>query len=92
MLWRWLWSVWRVKGIFYNKEKKPLSELAKASVEALASGENNGNYDYPNGKPYVSTCGVKDGSWGRRCQATVISCQGGGEGCNKQDCPAHPRF
>lgn len=36
--------MWRVKGIFYNQEKKPLSELAKASVEALASGESSAGY------------------------------------------------
>lgn len=89
MLWRWLWSVWRVKGIFYNQEKKPLSELAKANVEALASGETGGSKcEFPDAYAQTFECGGKVGVF-QYCKAMIIVCQGGGHGCNSRRCPVH---
>lgn len=63
-----------------------LDPILEANVEALTSGE--GNYDYPDGYPYSVKCNVSLGGL-RKCQATVITCQGGGSGCNERPCPVH---
>lgn len=62
------------------------NSLLLANVEALADGEE---YEYPNGYPYSSTCNVSIGK-GRRCKVEIITCQGGGSGCNSKKCPVHP--
>lgn len=56
------------------------------------TGQNT--FDYPTGKPRIFDCDVyldKD-FWGYpiRCKAKVVICEGGGQGCNEKDCPAHP--
>lgn len=66
------------------------------NVEALTDPEDNGTkqFVYPNGYPYDGTCKVAIGKgfFGtRRCDNPLISCQGGGVGCNPVDCPIHPR-
>ena len=50
-------------------------KLLLENVEALSQKE----FEYPNGYPYRSTCKVE-----------VITCQGGGSGCNSKKCPVHP--
>lgn len=63
------------------------SNLLMQNVEALSEGA--GEYEYPDGYPYSSTCKVAISKW-RRCRNEVIICQGGGAGCNSKKCPIHP--
>ena len=63
------------------------SDLLLANAEALA-GPDEGSYEYPDGYAYSSTCNVVISKW-RRCKVEVITCQGGGNGCNSKDCPTH---
>jgi len=66
-----------------------LSGIALANVEALASGEDgNKEYEYKDGYPYSSICGVQI-SKHKKCKVEVITCQGGGNGCNSKKCPTH---
>lgn len=60
--------------------------LLAQNVEALAK---DGEYEYPDGYPYTSTCNVSISKW-KRCKVEIITCQGGGAGCNSKKCPAHP--
>ena len=62
------------------------SSLLMQNVEALAE---KGEYDFPDGFPYTSTCNVAI-SKRNRCKVEVITCQGGGSGCNTKKCPVHP--
>lgn len=75
--------------VTYQNQTKEIgmSELALANVEALAQNEG-GNFEYPTGKPYVFACGVKTGVF-QHCQAMIVTCQGGGSGCNSRTCPMH---
>jgi hypothetical protein len=66
-----------------------------ANIEALTTSEEttSGQYEYPDGYPYISTCNVVVGKnlFGvSRCKVDVITCQGGGSGCNSKKCPSHP--
>ena len=61
------------------------NDLLMQNVEALAKGD----YDFPDGYPYTSTCNVSI-SKNKRCKVEVITCQGGGAGCNEKGCPSHP--
>ncbi len=68
----------------------PQERLFKANLEVLTSGE----YDFPDGKPYVHTCGVETGGTNifgqaNTCKVQVTDCQGGGSGCNEYKCPSH---
>lgn len=66
-----------------------ITNFALANVEALAQ---SGEYEYPNGAPYSFICGASTGKywWGEtKCSRTVITCQGGGTGCNTSKCPLH---
>ena len=73
---------------YQNQTKEVvMSELALANVEALAQNEGS-NFEYPTGKPYVFACGVKTGVF-QHCQAMIVTCQGGGSGCNSRTCPMH---
>ena len=79
--------------VWQSQRSESLSDLVLANVEALAGGEN-GKYDYDDGLAIVSECGVSLGTedfWGHveKCTVTVIFCQGGGSGCNEEDCPTH---
>lgn len=60
-----------------------LTELLLANTEALSNDE----YDYSTGKENRFHCGgpVASGS----CQFMVVSCEGGGAGCNVRRCPVH---
>lgn len=60
------------------------SDLFEANVAALTKGE----YDYKDGFPYSFQCNVSLGGL-KRCKVTVITCQGGGSGCNERKCPMH---
>lgn len=75
----------------YSSQKSaPMSNLVKANIEALADGESS--YEYPDGFPFSFECGVKigEGFWGdKTCSVTVVTCQGGGSGCNSRPCPVH---
>ncbi len=62
----------------------PSSGLFEANIEALTDGE----YDYSNGYPFSLQCNVSLGGL-KRCKATVVTCQGGGSGCNERPCPMH---
>ena len=79
-----------------NTTENKYSFLLLQNVEALTDSEDDGTkkFEYPNGAPYTSKCGVAIGKglFTARCQATVIDCVGGGSGCNRQDCPQHPRW
>lgn len=73
-------------------EKMAMSEAEKfmqANVEALTLGEPGGGYEYPDGYAYSSKCNVKLGTWSH-CRVEIITCQGGGNGCNSKKCPVHP--
>ena len=37
---------------------------------------------------YSSICGVQI-SKGKKCKVEIITCQGGGSGCNSKRCPTH---
>lgn len=68
-------------------------KFMKANVEALTndeSGEGAG-FEYPNAFPLTFKCNVKIGSGilGGKCSATIVTCQGGGNGCNSRKCPVH---
>ena len=66
-----------------------ITNFALANVEALAEG---GEYEYPDGAPYSFTCGIatSEGFWGEnKCARRVVTCQGGGRGCNSSKCPSH---
>ena len=74
-----------------------LSELQLANIEALSQSESeggSGGFEYPNGYPFTTICNVAIGTGGifntvQRCKVTVITCQGGGSGCNSKPCPVH---
>ncbi len=74
-------------GIYETQTGSAMSEFALANVEALAQNEGS-NFEYPTGKPYVFACGVKTGVF-QHCQAMIVTCQGGGSGCNSRTCPMH---
>ena len=59
------------------------SDILLANAEALSNNE----YDYSTGKENRFHCGgpVASGS----CQFMVVSCEGGGAGCNVRRCPVH---
>lgn len=73
-------------------EKMTMSEATKfmnANIEALTSNEpGGGGYEYPDGYPYTVKCGVKISTFSK-CQVQIITCQGGGNGCNSKKCPTH---
>ena len=76
-------------GVFYNKLQSEVglqSVLFSENIEALTQGEE---FEYPTGCPFNTTCGVRE-SAGRTCKVKVITCQGGGSGCNSKKCPRHP--
>ena len=60
-----------------------LTEIQLANAEALS----NIDYDYSTGKENRFLCGgsLASGS----CQFMVVSCEGGGAGCNRRRCPVH---
>ena len=78
--------------ISYSLKTVTLSELLLANIEALTSNEDlsGGESEFisPSGYPYTIVCNVAI-SDKRRCKATVITCQGGGVGCNPRPCPVH---
>ena len=61
--------------------------LLLSNVEALTRDEG-GQYEYPDGYMYSSICGVQI-SKGKKCKVEIITCQGGGSGCNSKRCPTH---
>ena len=75
-------------GVYQSQKKVSLSALNLANIEALANNESGGNYEYPDGQPMVSECGIRVGVF-QYCKATVINCSGGGDGCNSRKCPQH---
>ena len=83
----------------------PVNDITLANLEAVLGSENNsesggsdsekGKYEYPDGHAREITCeAVVSKFWGYsiRCGATIITCQGGGRGCNTVDCFEHPHF
>lgn len=76
----------------YSDSEPALSDIELANVEALA--DNEGDFEYPTGHPYSTTCNVAIGKnfFGgtTKCKVEVIICQGGGAGCNSKKCPVHP--
>ncbi len=77
-------SVATFKSLIPNIEQT--SELLSENAEALTNGEE---FEYPTGYPFSSRCGVKISRW-QKCSVMVITCQGGGSGCNSKKCPTHP--
>lgn len=73
-----------------QKSNHQLSPMQLANIEAIAAGEN-GEFEYPNGAPYSFTCNIKvsSGIFNSKCGRTVVTCQGGGSGCNPSACPLH---
>ena len=72
-------------GIFaYLNSESKSDDMFSANVEALADNE----YEYSDGYPFTTICGVAISN-SRRCKVTVITCQGGGSGCNSRPCPVH---
>ena len=72
-------------GIFaYLNSESRSDDMFSANVEALADNE----YEYSDGYPFTTICGVAISN-SRRCKVTVITCQGGGSGCNSRPCPVH---
>jgi len=77
-----------------NVNNEEMSSIVLENVEALADEENGngGLFEYPDGFPYSFTCNVKTGEgiiFDDYCSATVVTCQGGGRGCNSRRCPVH---
>lgn len=76
-----------------NNSDREFTALELANIEALTHGEGS-SYEYPSGFAYTTTCNVAIGTtwWGgtRTCEVEVITCQGGGAGCNPKKCPVHP--
>jgi len=75
---------------YTTHERMTMSEAEKfmqANVEALTQ-EETGAYEYPDGYPYTTKCGVKISKFAK-CQVEIITCQGGGNGCNSKKCPTH---
>ena len=64
------------------------NDLFEQNLNALARGES-GKYEYPDGYPFTVTCNVSIGDKNKKCKATVVLCQGGGNGCNGRPCPMH---
>ena len=72
-------------GIFaYLNSESRSDDMFSANVEALADNE----YEYSDGYPFTTICGVAISN-SRRCKVIVITCQGGGSGCNSRPCPVH---
>ncbi|MBD5325230.1 MAG: hypothetical protein HDS04_00950 [Bacteroides sp.] len=84
----------------------PVNDITLANLEAILGSENNsesggsdsekGNFEYPVSHPYITECQVVIGKYlgyfNKRCGAEIITCQGGGRGCNTLDCFDHPHF
>ena len=66
------------------------SDLLLENAEALANGGEDSPYEFPTGYERTSTCNVKIGDkpWDR-CKVELVSCPGGGSGCNTKKCPVH---
>lgn len=82
---------YNVYAIQNSHNNVQLSELILANIEGLAYAEGSGEtgqYEYPDGYPYTSTCNVRISKW-RKCKVELIICQGGGSGCNSKNCPVH---
>lgn len=88
-------------GTTQSNSERPtdeMSQLLLANIDALTSiedAESGGSqFEYPDGYPFTTTCNVAIGKnwWGGtdRCEVVVITCQGGGSGCNSKKCPVHP--
>lgn len=82
-----------VFAVVISQEKTFKAETAvlQDNIEALTGFEEE--FEFPRGYPYPITCKVVVGSFlgiPIRCGSTVITCQGGGSGCNAQSCPSHP--
>lgn len=75
-------------AVCMNFNQSRHGDLFEQNLDALAKGEQ-GKYDYPDGYPYTVTCNVSIGDKNKKCKATVVLCQGGGNGCNERLCPAH---
>lgn len=67
------------------------NNLLAENVEALSQETETKDFEYPNGYPYRSICNVQIGK-NQRCKVEVITCQGGGSGCNSKKCPVHPAW
>ena len=73
------------------KINQQYSSLIIANIEALSEDEPGG-YEYPTGKENSFECGATIGEiWGftKTCSFTVITCPGGGSGCNTRPCSEH---
>lgn len=81
-------------SLFISLKSDAVSGLMAANIEALTQneeltgGESGSEFESPNGFPFTVTCNVAI-SDKRRCKSSVITCQGGGSGCNPRPCPAH---
>lgn len=77
-------------NVYHKQNTAILSEVVSANIEALANDEDGTKeYEYPKAYPVTLTCNVRTGKH-QKCQVSVISCQGGGSGCNSKKCPTHP--
>lgn len=81
----------------YKSYNVSADNLLRINLNVLAQNETGGSesgsaYEYPDGYAYTHECGVliKNGWFKTRCKVIVISCQGGGAGCNSSACPVHP--
>ena len=81
-------AVFNLGYIAYGKYKamSQADKLVFDNIEALSDGESS--YEYPDGYGYSTTCNVSISKW-KRCKVEVITCQGGGNGCNPRNCPTH---
>lgn len=85
-----------ISGAIYisaSSKHETENDLFVQNVEALTETNDVKTFDYPTGLPYTCKCGVAIGKnfFGTsRCNVTVITCQGGGSGCNEKKCPQHP--
>lgn len=82
-----------VFAVVISQEKTFKAETAvlQDNIEALTGFEEE--FEFPHGYPYPITCTVVVDSFlgiPIRCGNKVITCQGGGSGCNAQSCPLHP--
>ena len=65
------------------------TQLLMQNVEALSEDESTTQWEYPDGIETDSfECGarLKDG---KKCTFIVITCGGGGKGCNSRRCNLH---
>ncbi|MCM1093925.1 MAG: hypothetical protein NC421_08220 [Lachnospiraceae bacterium] len=71
-----------------NKANAVQSDTTLANIEAIS--EDEGDWDYEDGTESGRfECGAPLSNNGGKCTTMVVTCQGGGSGCNERKCKVH---